>query len=140
MQARRFPIVRVRSGQVGAMDIAQRFIDALHTLEADRDPDPLAELYAADAIAGNTATTTTPAPKEFWSGYRDAFDEIRSDFRHVVTGDDAVALEWVSTGRLAGGGDIEYEGAPCSSSTATASPAPRPTSTPATSHRGLTPS
>lgn len=92
------------------MDIAQRFIDALHTLEAGRDPEPLAGLYAEDAIAGDTATTKTAGAREFWSGYRDTFDEIRSDFRNVVPGDDAVALEWVSTGRLSGGSEVEYEG------------------------------
>jgi ketosteroid isomerase-like protein len=97
-----------------ATDIAHRFIDALHTLESDGTADALATLYADDAVSGNTATTRTydgpEGAREFWSGYRKAFGEIRSEFRTVVSGDDAAALEWVSTGTLSEGDSITYEG------------------------------
>ena len=92
------------------MDIAQRFIDALHALEADRDAAPISALYAIGAIAGNTGTTQVHDPGEFWVGYREGFTHIRSDFRTVVASGDTVALEWVSTGEMEGGDPVEYEG------------------------------
>jgi steroid delta-isomerase-like uncharacterized protein len=97
-----------------ASDIAQRFIDALHTLESDRTADALAELYADDAKVGNIATTRTydgpDGAKEFWTGYREAFGDIRSEFRNVVSDDGAALLEWQSKGTVANGEDIAYEG------------------------------
>jgi hypothetical protein len=97
-----------------AADIAGRFIDALHTLESDRSADALGELYADGSVSGNSATTRTydgpDGAREFWSGYREAFGEIRSEFRNVVSTDGAAALEWTSTGTLAGGDDVTYEG------------------------------
>jgi steroid delta-isomerase-like uncharacterized protein len=95
-------------------DLARRFIDALHTLESDRTPDALAALYADDATSGNVATTRTydgpDGAGEFWTGYREAFGDIRSEFRNVVADEGAVLLEWTSTGTLAGGDGITYEG------------------------------
>lgn len=97
-----------------ATDIAQRFIDALHELESDRSATALAELYADGAVSGNTATTRTfdgpDGAREFWTGYRDAFGDIRSEFRNVVSGDASAALEWTSTGTLPGGEEVSYEG------------------------------
>ena len=95
-------------------DIAQRFIDALHTLESDRTADALAGLYADDAKSGNIATTRTydgpEGAKEFWTGYREAFGEIRSEFRNVVSDEGASLLEWRSEGTVASGDDVVYEG------------------------------
>lgn len=97
-----------------ATDIAQRFIDALHKLESDRDAGALAELYADGAVSGNTATSKTfdgpDGAREFWSGYRETFGDIRSEFRNVVSGDGAALLEWTSTGTSAGGDELSYEG------------------------------
>lgn len=93
---------------------ADAFITALRTLERDRDAEPLAALYADDATCGNTATTRTftgpDGAREFWTGYRETFDTIESDFRIAVEDEDAIALEWVSTGTLAGGEEVRYEG------------------------------
>jgi ketosteroid isomerase-like protein len=93
---------------------ADDFISALRALEADRDPEPLAALYAGDATCGNTATTRTftgpDGAREFWTGYRDTFDTIASDFRLVLEAEEGVALEWVSEGTLAGGEQVRYEG------------------------------
>ena len=91
-----------------------QFISALRALEADRDVEPLAALYADDAVSGNVATTRTfdgpDGAREFWTGYRDAFDTIASEFRGTFASDDGFALEWVSTGTLSGGEEVEYEG------------------------------
>lgn len=93
---------------------ADDFITALRALERDRDAEPLAALYADDATVGNTATTRTltgpDGAREFWSGYRDTFDTIESEFRTQLESDEAIALEWVSTGTLSGGEDVRYEG------------------------------
>jgi ketosteroid isomerase-like protein len=97
-----------------ATDIAQRFIDALHQLEDDRDAGALADLYADGAVSGNTATTRTydgpDGARQFWTAYRETFSDIRSEFRNVVGGNGAVALEWTSKGTLEGGDEVSYEG------------------------------
>ena len=94
--------------------IAQRFIDALHRLEDDRDATGLAELYAGGAVSGGTATTRTydgpDGAHAFWTAYRETFGDIRSEFRNVVAGDGAASLEWASKGTLAGGDEVAYEG------------------------------
>ena len=93
---------------------ADDFIQALQALERDRDAEPLAALYADDATVGNTATTRThtgpDGAREFWTGYRDAFDAIESEFRMQLESEEAIALEWVSTGTLSGGEEVRYEG------------------------------
>ena len=93
---------------------ANTFIDALRRLETDRDPDPLAALYADGAVAGNTAIdrqfTGQDGAREFWSRYRDAFDTIESQFRNVVEQDGVAILEWTSTAKTDGGPEFEYEG------------------------------
>lgn len=93
---------------------ADAFITALRILERERDVEPLAALYADDACCGNVATsrsfTGPDGAREFWTSYRETFDEVESEFRIAVEDEDAVALEWVSTGTLAGGEEIRYEG------------------------------
>ena len=93
---------------------ADAFITALRILERDRDAEPLAALYADDATCGNTATSRTftgpEGAREFWAGYRDTFDTVESEFRIAVEDEDAIALEWVSTGALADGEEVRYEG------------------------------
>lgn len=93
---------------------AEDFISALRALERDRDVEPLAALYTDDAVCGNTATTRTftgpDGAREFWTGYREAFETIESEFRVQLDGDDAIALEWQSTATLSGGDEVVYEG------------------------------
>ncbi|MFW6079230.1 MAG: nuclear transport factor 2 family protein [Gemmatimonadota bacterium] len=97
-----------------AEDRARRFIDALHRLEEDRDPDPIAELFADDARLRNPVHEMRERGRDgarhFWRTYRDTFDEIRSEFRNVVESDGAVALEWYSHGRTSNGRECEYDG------------------------------
>lgn len=90
------------------------FIDALAALERDRDLDPIVALHADDAELINP---NEPAPlrgregaERFWRAYRDAFGEIRSEFRHVIEDGDAALLEWTSTGTLASGTPLRYDG------------------------------
>ena len=70
--------------------------------------------YADGATSGNVATTRTyegpDGAKAFWTGYREAFGEIRSEFRNVVGDDAAALLEWESRGTLSNGDEVVYEG------------------------------
>jgi ketosteroid isomerase-like protein len=93
--------------------IAARFIDALQQLERDGDVEALVALYAADGVAGNVlrvdAFSGVDGAREFWSAYRSQFGEIASTFANVIEADDAVALEWSSTGTI-NGRTVEYRG------------------------------
>lgn len=98
---------------------ADTFIAALYKLEDDRDVGPIAALYAPDADISNPlvkhASEGKPGAEAFWTQYRAAFETIHSDFRNKLESDDAVILEWVSSGeskegpfRYGGTSVIEY--------------------------------
>jgi ketosteroid isomerase-like protein len=93
---------------------ARTFIDALHRLEESRDVDPIARLYADDADISNPVVPHqhqgAEGARAFWQSYRDTFDTVRSEFHHVLEGDDAAILEWTSSGRSAEGTDFRYRG------------------------------
>lgn len=84
--------------------LAARFVDALRQLEGDGDVGPLADLYAADSVAGNVlrvdAFSGPDGAREFWTKYREQFGEIASTFDNVIDADGAIALEWSSTGTM----------------------------------------
>lgn len=94
--------------------MAQRFIDALHTLERDRDVEPMAGLYADGAEVGNVVSphefTGPDGASEFWTRYRESFGEIESTFRNEIETEGRAALEWTSTGTTPEGGHFEYDG------------------------------
>jgi ketosteroid isomerase-like protein len=94
--------------------LVDRFIEALHKLEAEREVETIAALYAENAEVGNvTATGDHAGPggaREFWTKYRDTFGEMRSTFRNRVEGERAAALEWTTEGTTAGGEPFSYEG------------------------------
>jgi ketosteroid isomerase-like protein len=93
---------------------AKTFIDALTALERHGDLEPIVALHADDAELSNPNEPTPlrgrDGAERFWRAYRDAFAEIRSEFRHVLEDGDASLLEWASTGRLASGAPLRYEG------------------------------
>ncbi len=92
---------------------ADAFIDALHHLEATRDVEPMAALHGPEADISNPlvqhAHRGPDGARRFWSGYRAAFGEIRSEFHHVVGDDRAALLEWTSIG-TGPDGEIRYRG------------------------------
>ena len=61
-------------------EVADRFIEALWRLEEDRDVEPLIEVHAEDCRVGNVAVPRTfdghEGLREFWTSYRNTFDEI----------------------------------------------------------------
>jgi ketosteroid isomerase-like protein len=94
-------------------DLSKTFIDALGRLESARDVEAIARLFADNAEVSNPLVTYqdggAEAAKTFWSQYRDAFDEIRSEFRTVTEKDGLSFLEWTSKGSI-DGKNFEYEG------------------------------
>jgi predicted ester cyclase len=95
-------------------EVADRFVEALRKLEEDRDVEALVEVHSADCDVGNVAVPKTfsghDGLREFWTGYRDTFGEMRSEFRNVFA-DEAghAALEWNTSGE-ANGKDVSYDG------------------------------
>lgn len=94
--------------------LAHTFIDALHALEASRDAEPLTQLYAPDAKLGNVIApdrfTGPEGARRFWTEYRGTFQDLRSEFRNVITEQDRAALEWTTTGAGPDGKPFTYNG------------------------------
>jgi hypothetical protein len=94
-------------------EITEKFIEALHELEANRDVEKIAALFSNDADVNNLVTIDNShdlSAKEFWQKYRDNFGEVSSEFSNKIYGENSSALEWTTTGTNADGGEIEYEG------------------------------
>ncbi|TCQ09903.1 SnoaL-like protein [Rhizobium sp. PP-F2F-G36] len=93
--------------------LADTFISALSRLESDRDTDTIASLFTDDASLSNPLVSYddggVDAAKTFWSHYRDAFDEISSEFRAVMQTEGVAFLEWRSRGSIDGEA-FEYGG------------------------------
>jgi limonene-1,2-epoxide hydrolase len=94
-------------------DISKTFIDALGRLEANHEVEAIAGLFTADAEIANPLVQYedggAEAAKTFWTQYRAAFGEIRSEFRTVTEKDGVAFLEWVSKGSMDGQA-FTYEG------------------------------
>jgi limonene-1,2-epoxide hydrolase len=103
----------MRGGNV-SKEVADRFVEALHKLEEDRDVEALVEIHTHDCDVGNVAVAKTfsghEGLREFWTSYRDTFGEMRSEFRNVFA-DEAghAALEWNTSGD-ANGNEVSYDG------------------------------
>lgn len=96
-------------------ETVNRFIDALHTLEREGNLEPLIELFADDAeltsLTEREPLRGKPGAREFWNGYRSAFQEVHSEFDRIIEGDNIAVLEWHSEGTLPNGHPISYRGA-----------------------------
>ena len=70
-----------------SQEVAERFKEALWKLEEDRDVEALVEIHAEDCSVGNVAVPKTfnghDGLREFWTNYRNTFDEMKSEFRNV---------------------------------------------------------
>jgi hypothetical protein len=92
----------MRGGLV-SREVAEKFVEALRSLEEERDVDALVEIHTDDCDVGNVAVPSTfsghDGLREVWTNYRDTFGEMRSEFRNVFA-DEAghAALEWNTTG------------------------------------------
>ena len=83
-------------------EVADRFVEALRRLEEDRDVEALVEIHTDDCDVGNVAVPKTfsghEGLREFWTGYRDTFGEMRSEFRNVFA--DGVSLLEIEVGKV----------------------------------------
>jgi ketosteroid isomerase-like protein len=103
----------MRGGLV-SREVADKFVEALRSLEEERDVDALVEIHTEDCDVGNVAVPKTfsghDGLREFWTSYRDTFGEMRSEFRNVFSdGKGHAALEWNTSGD-ANGRDVSYDG------------------------------
>ena len=93
---------------------ANKFAEALQTIESTRDPAALVALFTSDAslesIAMQQPIRGIDAIAEFWQEYLAFFDKLETTFSSIVATDAISVLEWFSKGVLAGGGDIDYRG------------------------------
>lgn len=95
--------------------LAKKFIEALGSLEAERDMEAITALFAEECEVGNVTSPEKfqgrEGAREFWGAkYRDTFGEVESTFRNVFATDDRVALEWKTVGTAADGSPVEYDG------------------------------
>lgn len=95
--------------------LAKRFIEALGRLEAERDLETIAALFAEESEIGNVVAPEKfrgrDGAREFWGAkYRDTFGEVKSTFRNVFATAERAALEWTTEGTAADGSPIKYEG------------------------------
>jgi ketosteroid isomerase-like protein len=95
--------------------IAERFVEALGRLEAERELETIVGLFAADAEVGNVVSPEKfrgpEGAREFWGAkYRDTFGEVRSTFRNVFATGDRAVLEWTTEGTARDGAPVKYDG------------------------------
>jgi limonene-1,2-epoxide hydrolase len=94
---------------------ADRFIEALGRLEAERDLEPIVQLFAPECEVGNVVSPEKfrglEGAREFWGAkYRDTFGEVRSAFRNVFATESGAVLEWTTEGTANDGTPINYDG------------------------------
>lgn len=94
--------------------VANQFIQALWTLEETKDAEPLAALYAEDALVGNMIAPDQfhgpDGARTFWTEYRGTFETAKSKFRNVIAGNGNAALEWTTEGTSFNGSPLSYSG------------------------------
>jgi len=95
-------------------EIANKFIEALWTLEDSKDVEPLAALYTDEAAVGNVIAPDRfcgrDGARQFWTEYRGTFDAAKSTFRNVIAVGGSAALEWTTEGTSFEGKPFSYAG------------------------------
>jgi hypothetical protein len=80
--------------------VAYRFIEALEALERSGELEPIVDTFAEACDIGNSLSTEQLQGKdgavEYWKHYRRTFRDMRSTFRHIIVGDNSIALEWTT--------------------------------------------
>lgn len=98
---------------------ADRFIDTLHAIEGGDTTgiDRMVELFAENAELTNPIIERAGSPRSgrnqvatFWQNYRASFTDIQSEFYDITSSERAAGLFWRSTGTLATGAPLAYEG------------------------------
>lgn len=93
--------------------VAESFKEALWKVEENRDVEPMLDVLSDDCEVGNVAVPETfhghDGAREFWTQYRQTFDEMKSSFRNIFAADGRAALEW-TTEATENGDEVSYEG------------------------------
>lgn len=105
--------------QQQSYDLAQQFIDALHTLEqgGPDDVDALVVMFSDEARLVNAALKLAgeerhgqDGARQFWTEYRRTFGEARSEFFQVTANEQSAGLFWTTKGTGNDGQPMEYDG------------------------------
>jgi ketosteroid isomerase-like protein len=95
-------------------ELAERFMTALHRLEAERDVEAMSALFEQGATLRRAprerAYEGPDGARRFWSEYLDAFQSVKTEFGDVTEQAGRVVLEWRSTAISKVGHSIEYDG------------------------------
>jgi ketosteroid isomerase-like protein len=98
---------------------ADRFIDTLHGIEDGNAEsiERMVDLFSDNAELSNPIIERTGGQRAgrsqvaaFWQNYRASFREIRSEFYDITSSERAAGLFWRSTGTLATGTPLAYDG------------------------------
>lgn len=88
-------------------ELVRKFIEALNRLEDSGEVEPLASLFTDEATVANPLVAHEgqghEAARAFWLAYRDAFETVRSEFRHIADHEGVAFMEWVSLGTTRNG-------------------------------------
>lgn len=96
-----------------AENTAEKFVEALGKLEAERDLETICALFDDGCEIGNVVTENkdkTLDARKFWKSYRDNFGEVKSTFRNQIMTENRAALEWTTSGTSSEGHEFEYDG------------------------------
>ena len=94
--------------------VAERFAEALHKLEENRDLEAIVNMHADNCEVGNIISPEKfhgrDGARQFWTTYRDTFGEVHSEFRNIFGAEGCAALEWTTTGTSTNGSPFGYDG------------------------------
>src|SRR3954453_2985660 len=94
--------------------MAERFTDALHRIDSDRDVQPMVDLTGEDAelvkLDEHHQTRGKDGAKTFWEDYPNVFGALEATFTPSVVGEDGAPLECTPTGTLRSGKPFRYRG------------------------------
>ena len=105
--------------QQQSRQLAQEFIDALHTLEqgSPDDVEAIVALFSDEARLVNAALKLAgeerhgqDGARSFWTEYRRTFGEAHSDFFQITANDESAGLFWTTKGTGNNGQPMEYDG------------------------------
>jgi steroid delta-isomerase-like uncharacterized protein len=93
---------------------AQRFIDALATLEERGDHEEIVALFGDGCQVSNVQLEKpmegSGGAERYWRQYRHTFKDVKSRFTRITEQDGSAVLEWITEGTLETGRPIQYRG------------------------------
>ena len=97
-----------------ASETAEKFMQTLQEIEANKNVEALVSLFTEDAELSNLASSSPlqgkDGARQFWQKYLSVFQQIHSKFTNVVESNGSTVLEWTSEGSLTSGESLRYQG------------------------------